>query len=206
MGLLVAWIAGGVPLAAQDLTQPFSHKIHLGAGGVTCVDCHVGATTSTQASDNLLPSPESCTRCHAAGRVMKPEKLTVSKFNHQLHTAIPGMGKLIAQAVRSGSYLAPAPEGLADTLESATGCEVCHRGMRASDQVTKAAFPAMADCLVCHSDIDPPFSCEKCHDEGAGLIPASHGPNFIDEHTEPGVDKASCAVCHGRRFTCRGCH
>jgi hypothetical protein len=66
----------------------------------------------------------------------------------------------------------------------------------------------MADCLVCHSQIDPPFSCEFCHAPGDHLKPVSHTPDFIDTHTSGKLklDKSSCAVCHGRTFTCQGCH
>jgi hypothetical protein len=77
-----------------------------------------------------------------------------------------------------------------------------------SDEVSIAAFPRMADCLVCHNQIDPPFSCVKCHDEGANLKPASHTPDFLDRHTKKGTiqERETCAVCHGRQFTCLGCH
>ena len=72
-----------------------------------------------------------------------------------------------------------------------------------------AAFPRMADCLVCHSEVDPPFSCEKCHDADAALKPAEiHTPDFLEAHSRPGAlaDKTSCQPCHGREFTCLGCH
>jgi len=66
----------------------------------------------------------------------------------------------------------------------------------------------MADCLVCHNDIDPPYSCEFCHAKEAALKPASHAPDFLDTHTtgKLNLDKTTCAVCHGRRFHCLGCH
>ncbi len=75
--------------------------------------------------------------------------------------------------------------------------------------MTRAAYPQMADCLVCHSRIEPPFSCEKCHAEGAQLKPANHTPAWLDTHSSGGIrkeDHTTCAVCHGRRFTCQGCH
>ncbi|MGH2374954.1 MAG: hypothetical protein ACRD96_25935, partial [Bryobacteraceae bacterium] len=67
---------------------------------------------------------------------------------------------------------------------------------------------AMADCLVCHSKVDPPFSCEFCHDSKAALKPASHVPDFLDSHhaKNAAVDRTTCAVCHARKFTCQGCH
>ena len=55
-------------------------------------------------------------------------------------------------------------------------------------------MPQMADCLVCHTDIDNPFSCEKCHAKDAQLKPASHVASFLSDHTSGklNLDKASC--------------
>ena len=66
----------------------------------------------------------------------------------------------------------------------------------------------VADCLVCHNKIDPPFSCEKCHNNVPALVPANHSPDFLDKHNrlKDALDKSDCASCHGRRFTCLGCH
>ena len=66
----------------------------------------------------------------------------------------------------------------------------------------------MADCLVCHNKVDPPFSCGFCHVEGANLKPASHAANFLESHSrkDANLDLKTCAVCHGRKFTCLGCH
>lgn len=78
-------------------------------------------------------------------------------------------------------------------------CVTCHRdGARAQ----------MAGCLVCHNQIDPPTSCEFCHPKDAALKPANHTPDFLDTHTSgnSGLDKTTCAVCHGRHFRCMGCH
>ena len=69
-------------------------------------------------------------------------------------------------------------------------------------------MPQMADCLVCHTQIDAPFSCEKCHAKDAPLKPASHVPSFLNDHTSGklNLDKVTCTVCHGREFRCLGCH
>jgi hypothetical protein len=113
----------------------------------------------------------------------------------------------IANAVDRKTYLSP-PGDIRSHLNTTNPCEACHRGLRESDQVTRAALPRMADCLVCHNQIDYPSSCEKCHERGAKLKPGNHKPDFLDTHTSGklGLDKTSCAVCHGRQFTCLGCH
>jgi len=66
----------------------------------------------------------------------------------------------------------------------------------------------MADCIVCHNQIDNPFSCDKCHASGVNLKPASHVEGFMSAHSsgKMNLDKASCTICHGRTFRCLGCH
>lgn len=118
---------------------------------------------------------------------------------------------VIAAAIDSKEYLS-APDNLKSLLSNAkNACEACHRGLPDSEAVTDAAFPKMADCLVCHAKIekiDPPFSCPACHAKSFNLMPASHNSQWLDYHAtgKANMDKQSCAVCHGKRFTCRGCH
>jgi hypothetical protein len=209
------WSPVGLVLLASPLAAEFSHRIHLGQN-IDCVACHAAAPTSKAAPDNLLPKPEVCAGCHTGDRklsaepvIKSPRPLTVTKFNHQLHVR---MGKAIApaivKAIDAKTYLSD-PGNLRAVLGNTRhACLSCHRGLEKSDAVTLAAFPAMADCLVCHTEIDPPFSCTKCHDEKANLKPASHTPNWVDVHSsgKANLDKPSCAVCHGRNFTCQGCH
>ncbi|MDE3165589.1 MAG: hypothetical protein KGN36_07280, partial [Acidobacteriota bacterium] len=93
-------------------------------------------------------------------------------------------------------------------LNGKNACEACHRGMEESTQVSRANLPEMADCLVCHSQIDNPFSCEKCHAKEDNLKPANHVEGFMSAHSSGklNLDKSTCAVCHGREFRCLGCH
>jgi hypothetical protein len=171
--------------------------------------------SSTSASDNNLPRREICATCHAesgkarplAGEIKAPRRLLVTKFNHQLHAKLGNIAPVIARAIDSKAYLSE-PGDLRAHLETKMACAACHRGLETSDEVSAEAFPRMADCLVCHNKIEPPFSCVKCHDEGPHLKPASHTSDFLDRHTKRGFlqEKVSCAVCHGRQFTCLGCH
>ncbi len=189
-------------------SKPFSHRIHLELK-LECGYCHTTAAASTKAADNLLPPISVCRNCHDDARVVKPPRqLTVAKFNHSLHLQMGNLAPVILAAVRSGAYLAPHGPELEKQLEGASGCTACHRGLEQSDAVSLANFPAMADCLVCHSKLDPPYSCEKCHVPGPNLKPASHTAQFLESHSRQGAlrEKVSCAVCHGRDFTCLGCH
>lgn len=202
--LLLAFLLLSTAAAAQQ--RPFSHKLHLQLK-MECVACHSGVANSAVLSDNNLPSEKVCLTCHKQATIKQPAVFRLSRFNHQLHLKMGNAAPVIAAAIDAKTYLEP-PGDIRRQLDTKNACVACHRGLEESESVSKAAFPRMADCLVCHNTIDLPFSCEKCHDNVQSLRPASHGPNYIDVHStgKANLDKPSCAVCHGRKFTCMGCH
>jgi len=198
-------------LAMAAAAAPFSHKTHL-AKKLDCVICHSGASGSQSALDNLIPANTLCAGCHQDGRASfqpkQPRNNVVTRFNHQLHVRMgSAISATIVRAVDAKTYLSD-PGNLRSQLEGVKHpCTGCHRGLAQADVVSADHFPHMADCLVCHNKIDNPFSCEKCHDQKPEeLKPASHIVGYLDKHSNSNVEKTSCAVCHGRRFTCLGCH
>ncbi len=196
--ILIAWGA------AQ--AQPFSHKVHLELR-LECAICHAAAANSTKASDNLLPAKSVCLQCHENAQIPPPPQTRVAFFSHAQHLKMGNLAPIFAAAIDKKSYLQPAGD-IRRHLNTQNVCQACHRGLEESDRVTPAAMPQMADCLVCHSEIDNPFSCEKCHAKDAPLKPASHAASFLSDHTSGklNLDKATCVVCHGRNFRCLGCH
>lgn len=200
-------VQGLILLAAQASAAPgFSHRVHLKVQP-DCLACHASAAGSARVEDNNLPKPAACAPCHKEARIPAPRAFPVAKFSHQQHLKMGNIGPVILAAVRSKEYLGEVTPQLVSRLEKAGhACAACHRGLDASDTTGLANFPRMADCLVCHNRIEPPFSCSTCHAGEAQLKPAGHTPDFIDRHSSPTIAKAGCAVCHGRRFTCMGCH
>lgn len=186
---------------------PFSHGLHLQMK-LACTRCHAGASTSTQLKDNLLPKKEACLECHQEVVIRaEPSPTLLSRFDHRKHLAMGNLAPLLKASVKSGAYLSP-PGDLERHLNSTNACEACHRGLGESKAVTKAVFPQMADCLVCHNKIDPPWSCEFCHDKTVKIRPATHTADFLDLHNKRVhvLGRETCVVCHGRKFTCLGCH
>lgn len=185
---------------------PFSHRLHLRLK-LECATCHSTAPRSTSAQDNLLPGKQVCLSCHKDVSIPAPPVTPVNRFNHALHLKLGNIAPLLARAIDSKTYLSP-PGGIRAHLNGANACTACHRGLAQSDAVTAEALPRMADCLVCHTQIDPPDSCEFCHTKNMPLKPRNHTADFLDSHSRKNarLDKATCAVCHGRRFTCMGCH
>lgn len=139
-------------------------------------------------------------------KTQAPPKL--KEFSHAKHLKLGNVAPVIASAIDKGTYLGEDGAKIRPLLNSANPCAACHRGLETSDAVSRANMPEMADCLVCHNTIDPPESCEFCHPKDAQLKPANHMAGFLDSHTNKnsGLDLQSCAVCHGRKFNCLGCH
>jgi len=193
--------------AVAQTAQPFSHRLHLGAK-LDCAVCHAAALTSTRLDDNLLPAKGVCLQCHKTAEIGAPMATRLAQFDHQLHLKLGNVAPLIAAAIDKKTYLTSTSPELRAELNTQNPCEACHRGLEASDRPERSGLPQMADCLVCHNQIDPPYSCEFCHAKGAKLTPASHTPDYLDTHTsgKSGFDKTTCAVCHGRKFRCLGCH
>ncbi len=191
---------------ASAQSKPFSHRAHLKLG-LQCAACHASAAASTRVEDNNLPEARTCASCHGKVAIPPPRATLVTKFSHLQHLKMGNFGKLIAAAIDSKTYLAP-PGDIRRHLNSPNACAACHRGMEESDAVSKADMPQMADCIVCHNQIEPPFSCEQCHARGPHLSPTSHTPAFADAHStgKMKLDKPSCVICHGRQFRCMGCH
>ena len=200
----------------------FSHRFHLNQVSATCEDCHVDARSSTASSDNNLPKEQACLRCHNGTKARKactvchtnpksarPLQLPPRefRFNHRQHLQLGNVAPVLAAAIDSGKYMAKS-EGIRTQLESENACVACHRGLQEADYSSVANLPQMPDCLVCHTKIDPPFSCSFCHTKEAKIKPPSHTADYIDLHSSRNIklDKQSCKICHGVTFQCMGCH
>ncbi len=194
----------------------FSHQFHLNKAGAVCIDCHASAETSNAAGDRNLPAEKACLACHdrsEAGDIGLQELVSQQtdkrsyRFNHEFHLKLGNIAPLLAAAIDSGSYLGK-PGDTRRHLDAANSCQACHRGLEETDLAGKANLPRMSDCLICHSKVENPFSCETCHLEGVNLRPADHTREFADLHPtgKLNLDKATCLPCHGRNFACMGCH
>lgn len=199
LGVLALW-------GAAANAAPFSHQLHLKLKP-DCSTCHTAAATSVAPADNLLPKQESCRPCHQSREIPDPPTTRVAHFSHQQHLKMGNLAPVIAAAIDKKQYVQP-PGNIRQFLNGNNPCEACHRGLEESQQVSAANMPKMADCLVCHNQIDNPFSCEKCHAKGDNLKPPSHVEGFMSAHNsgKMNLDKASCTVCHGTNFHCLGCH
>jgi hypothetical protein len=200
--LLSLCLAGAAP------KRPFSHKYHL-TQVASCQPCHTDAEKSTQAEDNLLPMDSNCVTCHDEVHIKQPRATRIARFSHAQHVKV-NPGPLIAAAMKSGTWLGPPVQRPAEVNVNNV-CLACHHDIDKSENIIDADglkhYPRMADCLVCHTKINPPESCKQCHAAATQFRPADHTAAFVDAHAEKGkIDKSTCAPCHGRSVTCKECH
>lgn len=155
--LLLALVLVGAVLAlarrASGPAQPvaFSHKIHVGDRGISCVYCHQGVATTPNA---LLPSTETCMDCH---RVVKPDSPEVQK---------------VAKAFQSGTGIpwvrvTDLPDFVRFThqrhIKAGVDCMSCHGDVARMDRVHKAKALTMGECLACHQQRKASTDCLTCH-------------------------------------------
>jgi DnaJ-class molecular chaperone len=195
--------------AGAQQQRPFSHKYHLTQVS-SCQGCHTDAETSAKADDNILPfHVTACATCHDETHIKEPRKTHVTKFSHAQHVKV-NPGPIIAAAIKNGTWLGKESEKPA-AVDTKNACVACHHDIEKSEAIKEddghKHYPRMADCLTCHNKINPPESCKQCHDSSMTFRPATHTAEFVDAHGVKGkIAKTDCASCHGKNFTCKGCH
>ena len=213
------WIPLVLILFVADIfgaESKFSHQLHINQVGADCLICHGGATTSKAAADRILPEEDTCHSCHngAIAPIVDTAWLTEREtrkrtfyFNHEFHLKIGNVTAIIRSALDEGRHLGESV-GIRRFLNHDNACQGCHRGLEEINLATQSNLPSMSDCLVCHSKIDNPFSCEECHLPGSKLKPADHTREFVDLHStgKLNLNKTTCLPCHGTNFSCMGCH
>src|SRR3984885_3699320 len=83
----------------------------------------------------------------------------LKEFSHAKHLKLGNVAPVIAAAIDSGIYLGQNGAKIRPLLNSGNACLACHRGLEESEAVSRTNMPQMADCLVCHNQIDLPDSC-----------------------------------------------
>lgn len=128
-------LAAGSTLVAQP--YEFGHRTHL-TMRVACARCHPDSPKRTRppAAGEATFSSDACLDCHGPAilNLHLSLKPPIAHFNHALHLR----------------------------LKDQT-CESCHHKLLESDRVTDALNPKMAECAVCHDEVDQFESCTLCH-------------------------------------------
>jgi hypothetical protein len=195
-----------------------AHRLHSEQAKMTCLDCHVRATTSSRAADWLGPSAESCERCH--------------QVNHRSldDRQIAGDGR--CQKCHLGLYDERRTSHLHNSHASHRRrnihCQRCHgRVERLPDAIGSERLPTKSVCIRCHAgrgslDGAARSDCTLCHESEGGRIrtrfqgqllkpggttPAlEHGNDWLYRHRDTaGNDPRRCDGCH-TTGECQACH
>lgn len=156
--LLVVLLVGAVAVVAiaarrQGPVQPvaFSHKVHVGERGISCLYCHQGVATTAHA---LLPSTETCMDCHRVVKTTSPEVQKVIQA-YQAQEPIPWV------------RVTDLPDFVRFThrrhIQAGVDCMSCHGDVSRMTRVHKVKALNMGDCLACHHQKKAPTDCLTCH-------------------------------------------
>ena len=194
-----------------------SHKLHLGKVGLTCTFCHSSAELSAAATDNNLPQAQLCLACHNGETAPKVDVAPLGaeapavrgfRFSHQQHLALGNPAPRIAKAIDSGKYLGHVGD-IRPLLDTDNSCVACHRGLPQDEQVdSKATSRECPTAWSATTRSTIPSVARRATRAISRSSPPTHTRNFIDQHStgKMGFDKLTCQPCHGRKFTCMGCH
>jgi len=213
----------------QELPLRFSHEKHLAFGTLSCIDCHVEATTSTEAADVMLPKPRLCDSCHGSDHSNLAAVEAGSSIMGSCGTCHVGWreedGNRVARVIIPAPNLRFSHKAHADRN---IGCAQCHGNVEKLDMVTREQLPRMRDCLRCHHMPEPSRGaakgeCITCHltemdgtmrtdfPNGKLLPPAwlggaQHDADFLFRHRFLAAQNAQlCSSCHTEDF-CTDCH
>jgi hypothetical protein len=143
-----------LPAAVKVQPIPFSHRVHIGAAGVKCRDCHSGALTAEKAG---MPTGKICLACH-----------------NSIGAGAPGIAKLrsVSTSGQDISWVkvydlpdfvvfSHKTHGAAQVL-----CADCHGPVDQRDVLAKEMSTSMTACMNCHVQRHARVDCSACHTLG----------------------------------------
>ncbi|HXI55984.1 MAG TPA: cytochrome c3 family protein [Polyangia bacterium] len=171
-GTLAARASGGEssprpsPIVYPPATIPiaFDHAQHARLG-VSCQSCHAAASTSTGASDDLLPLEAACRDCHKIDR-RQPDK-AVAKGEPAARCIACHVGWSGTEPLSEPPRPVLPPPNVKFNhklhVSRGMGCELCHANVAVVPQTPAADLPMMAVCLGCHNGKQASARCAACH-------------------------------------------
>ncbi|MCA9635915.1 MAG: cytochrome c3 family protein, partial [Myxococcales bacterium] len=211
---------GSAVYPRQEIPLHFKHSAHI-AAKIACERCHVGASASTKAADNLFPRGVSCDGCHGQQHPRAADAIAQCEYCHS--RASGGRVSATLQAPRPNLHFSHKAH-----VDRGSTCESCHGDMSKVRLATVLQLPSEASCLSCHDGLKASNRCATCHPSESGgrlvtrdfadrtapmLVPrgpsgwgAAHDLAFVEDHR--GIAKANpslCAQCH-TESQCVECH
>jgi Cytochrome c7 and related cytochrome c len=214
----------------QTISIRFNHTLHVKKFKQTCKVCHVGAYSSTEASDRLMPEPaKTCDNCHDVDHSNLKSVQAGEDENGQCDYCHLGEGA--GKGGRVTKMVIPTPNLRMNHkahLDRNIQCAQCHGMIENLELATREQLPRMAGCFTCHAKPAPSRGeargdCINCHltqpnglmrtSFSTGLLQpplwlhgAAHTPDWISRHKfVAGGNSQLCSSCHTNEH-CTGCH
>lgn len=151
----------------------FSHRLHAGELGISCLHCHSGAETSRNAG---IPSVGTCMNCHkfvtAPFVVVKSEDDIAAKEQRAPRRIVSQEIRKIYSAVGLDEELRPDPTRTSRSIEwmkvhtlpdfvyfnhsahvnAGVDCQTCHGQVETMERVRQVSDLSMGMCVNCHRD------------------------------------------------------
>lgn len=137
--------------AGPEQPLPFSHRIHAGVRGISCLFCHDAADRSQNAG---MPEVSKCLLCH---NVIITELDPIRELRGYSDRRQP------ISWVRV--YRLPDYAHFDHQMHLAAGvdCGECHGDVKQMDRIIQAMPMEMGFCVDCHRKNDAPVDCTLCH-------------------------------------------
>ncbi|MBL0340293.1 MAG: c-type cytochrome [Bacteroidetes bacterium] len=205
--VLVTWgsVKGWYALSSIGLsqnyepTQPikFSHKIHAGQNGISCVYCHSGAEKSRHAN---IPSPNVCMNCHKyvqTGPVYGTTEIAkiYAALDYDPNTSTYGPNPKPIQWIRVHNlpdlaYFNHAQHVTVGKLE----CQTCHGPVQEMEVVKQFSPLTMGWCIQCHRDTEVKMEGNAYYTELHAKLKTKYGADA--KLTVDKIGGLECARCH----------
>jgi cytochrome c7-like protein len=144
-----------LPLDLRDRSpiQPiaFSHKIHTGNNGISCLFCHRYAPKSTVAG---IPAVADCRACH---QFIAPNSPEIKKLMTYWEKKEP-IPWVRVYGVPDHVYF---PHMM--HIRAGLVCTTCHGEVAAMQRITRSIKIKMGWCLGCHKQHKASIDCWTCH-------------------------------------------
>ena len=205
--ILVFWgsVKGWYALAGIGIQQEyapeqpikFSHKLHAGQNGISCVYCHSGAEKSRHAN---IPSPNVCMNCHKyvqEGPIHGKTEIAkiYAALDYNPTSGIYGPNPKPVQWIRVHNlpdlaYFNHAQHTVVGGIE----CQTCHGPVQEMEVVKQFSPLTMGWCIQCHLDTEVKMEGNEYYTELHEKLKQKYGADA--KLTVDKIGGLECARCH----------
>jgi len=175
----------------------FSHKLHVGQNGISCIYCHSGAEKSRHAN---IPSLNVCMNCHKfvqQGPVYGKTEIAkiYAALDYDPNTQVYGPNPKPVQWIRVHNlpdlaYFNHSQHVMVGQVQ----CQTCHGPVEEMDVMKQFSPLTMGWCINCHRTTEVKMDGNGYYSELHEKLKAKYGPEA--KLTVDKIGGMECARCH----------